>query len=89
MAYGTDLAHIKGQEQVKRGLEVAASGGHNVLMQGPPGAGKTLLARALPSILPPLTIGEALDVRIVANGRDWALEGSVNPTAEGVLTRTC
>jgi magnesium chelatase family protein len=58
----TDFGEIKGQEHVKRALEVAASGGHNVLMIGPPGAGKTLLARALPSILPKLTIDEALDV---------------------------
>jgi magnesium chelatase family protein len=58
----TDFAEIKGQEHVKRALEVAAAGGHNVLMVGAPGAGKTLLARALPSILPRMTIDEALDV---------------------------
>ncbi len=58
---GIDFAHIKGQEQVKRGLEVAAGGGHNCLMSGPPGSGKTLLARALPSILPPLSFAEALE----------------------------
>jgi magnesium chelatase family protein len=58
----TDFSEIKGQEHVKRALEVAAAGGHNVMMIGPPGAGKTLLARALPSILPRLTIEEALDV---------------------------
>src|SRR5574340_39132 len=58
----TDFGEIKGQEHVKRALEVAAAGGHNVMMIGPPGAGKTLMARALPSILPHLTIEEALDV---------------------------
>ena len=58
----TDFQEIKGQEHVKRALEVAAAGGHNVLMIGPPGTGKTLLARALPSILPGMTIDESLDV---------------------------
>jgi magnesium chelatase family protein len=58
----TDFAEIKGQEHVKRALEVAAAGGHNVLMVGSPGAGKTLLARALPGILPEMSIEESLEV---------------------------
>ncbi|GAB4459997.1 MAG: YifB family Mg chelatase-like AAA ATPase [Anaerolineae bacterium] len=57
-----DFADIKGQEHVKRALEVAAAGSHNVLMTGPPGAGKTLMARAMPGILPPMSIEEALEV---------------------------
>ena len=57
-----DFGDVKGQEHVKRALEVAAAGAHNVLMIGPPGAGKTLLARAMPGILPRMTIDEALDV---------------------------
>jgi magnesium chelatase family protein len=58
----TDFREIKGQEHVKRALEVAAAGSHNLLMIGPPGSGKTLMARALPSILPRMTVDESLDV---------------------------
>jgi len=58
----TDLMHIKGQEHAKRALEVAAAGGHNVIMSGPPGSGKTMLARSLPSILPKMTMEESLEV---------------------------
>lgn len=58
----TDLTYIKGQEHAKRALEVTAAGGHNLIMFGPPGSGKTLLARSLPAILPPMTTDEALEV---------------------------
>ena len=59
---GVDFRHIRGQEHVKRALEVAAAGGHNVIMVGPPGAGKTLLARGTPTILSRLTTQEALEI---------------------------
>ena len=64
---GPDLKQVKGQETAKRALEIAAAGGHNLLMSGPPGAGKSLMASCLPGILPELTPAEALEVSMVAS----------------------
>jgi magnesium chelatase family protein len=77
-----DFADIKGQEHVKRGLEVAAAGAHNVIMSGPPGSGKTLLARSLPSILPPMNIDEALEVT-----RIYSVRGLLPPDTPLVRDR--
>lgn len=65
--FGPDLRQVKGQETARRALEIAAAGGHNMLMTGPPGAGKSLLAQCLPGILPDLTPSEALEVSMVAS----------------------
>ena len=74
-----DLIDVKGQETAKRALEVAAVGGHNLLMCGPPGSGKSMLARRLPGLLPPLSSREILDVSMIQS-----LAGQLN---ENGLTR--
>lgn len=75
----TDLGSIRGQARAKRALEVAAAGGHNLLFLGPPGCGKTLLARAMPGVLPPMDIEESLDVTRIhsASGLTRSLDGLV------------
>ena len=62
-----DLSEVKGQESARRALEIAAAGTHNLLMVGPPGSGKSMLASRLPSILPPLTAGELLEISMIAS----------------------
>ena len=78
----TDFADIKGQEHVKRGLEVAAAGAHNLIMSGPPGSGKTLLARSMPGILPPMSLEESLEVT-----RIYSVRGLLPPETPLVRQR--
>lgn len=79
---GPDLAEVHGQALARRALEIAAAGGHNLLLVGPPGSGKTMLARRLPGILPPLTVEEALDVTHV-----WSVAGLLSDRQPIVTTR--
>ena len=73
--FGPDLAQVKGQETAKRAIEIAAAGGHNLLMSGPPGAGKSLLAACVPGILPELTPSEALEVSMIASVAGTLVDG--------------
>jgi magnesium chelatase family protein len=81
-SYEADFANVQGQENIKRAMEIAAAGGHNVIMVGPPGAGKTMLAKRLPSILPPLSLSEALE-----STKIHSVAGKLGPNSSLISTR--
>jgi magnesium chelatase family protein len=80
--YGVDFGDVQGQENIKRAMEIAAAGGHNVIMIGPPGAGKTMLAKRLPTILPPLSLYEALETTKI-----HSVAGKLSSEASLISTR--
>lgn len=82
LEYEVDFSEVKGQDHAKRALEIAAAGGHNVLMIGPPGSGKTMLARRMPTILPAMSIGEAIEVTKV-----YSVAGMLPPDTSLISTR--
>ncbi|MCK4540051.1 YifB family Mg chelatase-like AAA ATPase [Candidatus Parcubacteria bacterium] len=77
-----DMAHIRGQEHVKRAMEISAAGAHNMMMSGPPGSGKTLIARTMPSILPNLKLKEALEITKI-----YSVSGELNSSESLVTSR--